>query len=103
MRSWREPFGADLNQWTISSFVIFAILEPVSAPWVAAHRKAVHWFGYRRRGGCDKTTRGGVVSGRAGRPQQGARGVVSNGIATTPRAAPPLSNARDKNRHFCGS
>src|SRR5262245_38248576 len=31
MRSCREPFGADLNHSTISSWVIFAILGPPSA------------------------------------------------------------------------
>jgi len=98
MRSCREPFGADLNHRTISSFVIFAILEPVSAPWVAAHRKAVHWFGYRRGWSC-KTHSGGVlVLRRAARQHQGPEGVIRNVIASIIRAIAIMTNAVDTNR-----
>src|SRR5215471_8247492 len=98
MRSCREPFGADLNHRTISSFVIFAILEPVSAPWVAAHRKAVHWFGYRRGWSC-KTHSGRVlVSRRAARQHQGPEGVIRNVIASIIRAIAIMTNAVDTNR-----
>jgi hypothetical protein len=98
MRSCREPFGADLNHRTISSFVIFAILEPVSAPWVAAHRKAVHSFGYRRGWSC-KTHSGGVlVLRRAARQHQGPEGVIRNVIASIIRAIAIMTNAVDTNR-----
>src|SRR5262245_2506683 len=93
MRSCREPCGADLNHRTMSSFVIFAILEPGSAPWVAAHRKAVHWFGYRRGWSC-KTHSGGVlVLRRAARQHQGPEGVIRNVIASIIRVIAIMTKA----------
>src|SRR5215469_8100229 len=75
-----------------------SILWASLCPWVAAHRKPVHWFGYRRGWSC-KTHSGGVlVLRRAARQHQGPEGVIRNVIASIIRAIAIMTNAVETNR-----